>query len=146
MFVRLLLGLVAGFIVLNSVQSIEVIFDRIEMLNSSYVEGYYNISLLRVTKFNRTTFVLNAEFELFVDVTDKFMVEADFHYNRFNNNQYNKLPGNVKKDTICKHAEKYYKKMIMADVEHKSNFPQYAENEQVCPIKKVIRRSIDSEN
>lgn len=59
------------------ITSYEFIFDRVELLNSSYLEGYYNISLYRVNKYNRTTFVLNCELELFCDWDDTLFVEIN---------------------------------------------------------------------
>lgn len=142
MFIRLA-AQVAILLIFNYqyVNTFELIFDRIELLNSSYVEGYYNISLLRISKFNRTTYVLNSEFETMIDIMDNIEIEVGFYYNRFNNNQYNKSPARIAKDSVCVHAEKYYKKIVMDDVKDNSNLPQYGTDEPVCPIKKV--KSID---
>lgn len=57
---------------LRNRHSFELQLDRIEINDSSYyVEGLYDVSLLRINKFNQTTFVLNAEFEIFVDIDEK---------------------------------------------------------------------------
>lgn len=44
-----------------------IYFDQLNLLNSPYSEGFYNVSTLRAAKYNRTTFVVNAGFETFVD-------------------------------------------------------------------------------
>lgn len=115
----------------------EIQFDRIEFLNKSYVEGSYNLSELRITKFNRTTYVLNGKAEIFIDINRDIKAEVVFHYNRLNNNQYTKSPLSLSKDYLCNMGEKYYRKFIMAQVKDCSNFPQPGPNEPICPIIKV---------
>lgn len=112
----------------------EIQVDRIEVLNSTYQKNLYNISELRVTKFNRTTYTINANFILFFDIDEKVTGDISLHYNRFNNNQYNKMPFELKKDTLCNHLSKFYKSFIMDLVNNCTNLLQYAPNEHICPI------------
>lgn len=63
----ILLGFTVS-LVNSKIYTIQV--DEVNMLNSSYVEGYYNFSKFAVTKFNRSTFVMNIEFELLTDLYD----------------------------------------------------------------------------
>lgn len=74
----------------------ELNFERIELLNSSYVEGLYNVSLLRISKYNRTTYALSFDGELLFDVTEDVKVKADFYHSRMNNNQYSKYKNKYK--------------------------------------------------
>lgn len=122
----------------ESVFSTEIQFDRIEMLNATYAEGYYNLSEFRITKFNRTAYVWNAKADFFVDIDMDIKVEVSFFYNRLNNNQYTKSPMGLPKDTLCNFAEKYYRKSLMKQFKDYSNFPQRQPNEPICPIEKVI--------
>lgn len=110
----------------------ELLYDRVEMLNSSYVEGRYNFSEYRISKFNRTTYVANANAEFYRDIEDQEM-EVVFHYNRLNNNQYTKSLINIKRNTICNIMDKYYKFLI--DESSDTNFP--ASGTKLCPLKKV---------
>lgn len=121
----------------ENVSATEIQLDRVELLNQTYMEGFYNLSEFRVTKFNRTSYVWNAEVEMFSDIDDKLKLEVTFHHNRLNNNQYNKSPMQISKDTLCNIAEKYYRKFIMNDIKDISNFPQLKAGEPVCPIVKV---------
>lgn len=115
----------------------EVNLERVELINSSYVEGYYNVSSMRVSKFNRTTFVFSFEAELFVDITDEVTVQVDFYHSPLGNTQYTKSAARIPKDTICKHAEKYYKEWYMQQFKDISNLPQVEPTENVCPVKAV---------
>lgn len=53
-------------------------FDQAVMVNSSYNPEYYDMSMLRVSKYNRTTYVLNMQCEYFVDLADEYFLEIQF--------------------------------------------------------------------
>lgn len=114
----------------------EIQFDRAE-LDPMYIENFYNASIFRVSKFNRTTYGFNAEGDLYADVDENVEIEVSFYYNRFNNNQYSKTPIHVPRSNICAVAEKYYREFAMEELKNKSNFPQYEPPEKFCPLKKV---------
>lgn len=116
----------------------EVYFDRIELLNSSYVENVYKVYEFRVAKFNRTTYVLNADCELFYDTDQNHTAEFAFYYNRLNNNQYTKSLIRVPKDSLCNIADKYYATFAMDSVKNRSNLPQLQPGEKYCPFKMVM--------
>lgn len=120
------------------IKSFDVIFERVELLNSSYVEGFYNFSNVRIQKYNRTTFVLNLNFELFIDFDEDVFCEVTFSYNRFNNRQFALTPVHIKKQPFCNMTEGYYKRFVMLQVKDLSNFPQFELEEAPCPFKKVI--------
>lgn len=116
----------------------EIQFDRIEILNNTFVEGFYNVSEFRITKFNRTTYVLNTKAELFLDLTTDIKVQVNYYFNRLNNNQYYKTPMALPKDAACNFAEKFYRKFVMTQVKDISNLPQLKPGDPVCPLPKVI--------
>lgn len=120
----------------NSALSDEIQVERIELLNGSYVEGFYNISLFEAIKYNRTTYVLNLELELFVDEgqdQDQDKLEASFFYNRMNNNQYSRTPMRIPKSPICGVFRGASEIMTKDSIEKYTNFPVL----NGCPIKKV---------
>lgn len=76
-----LLKILAVLLNLNfkTVYSADISFDRIEILNETYLEGMYNVSLFRITKLNHTVYVFNAEMESFVDMDQFHSVEINFY-------------------------------------------------------------------
>lgn len=116
----------------------EIQVDRVELLNSTFSDGIYNISELRVTKFNRTSYVLNLDAEIFFDVDQSVDAELTLHHNRMNNNEYNKMPFGLAKKSLCTYLEKYYKSILMEPMKNISNSPQLGPKDNVCPIPKVI--------
>lgn len=129
--------IVFSFFGLNSGMGTEMIYDRIEMLNSTYQEGIYNFSQFRVTKYNRTAYTINAYFELFIDLDQDFAVKIDSYYNRLNNNQYTKSLLHAPKTSICFFFDRFYGVAFSHLAENQTNFPPYKAGEKICPIKKV---------
>lgn len=119
-----------------SITKIEI--DRVEILNSSYMEGIYNISELYVSKFNRTAYVLNVKMMLYIDIDENCEVELSLHHNRLNNNQYNKMPFGISRRSCCQLLEEHYRTVFMPLLKDVSNLPQLKEGDHVCPIKKVL--------
>lgn len=117
--------------------AIEVYFDRIELMNSSYIEGLYNVSEYRIAKFNRTTYVFNANMEIFYDTDRNHTVGVEFFYNRFNNNQYSKTPFRVTRAPICDFVEKYYNLLSSDEIANITNFIKHISGKNFCPLKKV---------
>lgn len=133
---KILFGTVVVVLVFCEISSLDVQFERLELMNASYVEGKYNISLLRVSRINRTTYSMNVEFETFQDIGTEFSFEVLFYFNRFNNNQYNRHPLAIPKMGFCDATEKYYK-ILKGFFQDYSNFPQFPEGEPACPFPKV---------
>lgn len=115
----------------------EFVFDRIELLNSTYFEGLYNVSEFRITKYNRTLYVLNAKVEFLNDVAKDHTMEVSFYYNRLNNNQYIKSMVNVPKDELCNIVDKHYKILFGSNAQEYTNLPQKKEGGKFGPILKV---------
>lgn len=120
----------------NTISTTKLQLDNVVLLNSTYMEGYYNLTQLHISKFNRTSYVLNFETTLYIDLDNKFDVEVLFHHNRLNNNQYNKTPFRVSKRSLCKTIDDYYT-LIESTLEEVSNFPLRKPAANYCPLKKV---------
>lgn len=122
--------------IFSKIAANELYFDTVEVV-PLYFKDLYNISEVRISKFNHTTPVLNFRGEIFVDIDENFEVEVTYHYNRLNNNQYNKMPMIIKKSKVCAILDKYYTKFLMMDLKNCSNLPQFEPSEKFCPRKKV---------
>lgn len=125
------------FINYGAVTPMELLFDQVQSWNESYSEGYYNLTELRISKFNRTTYVYNTVVEYFVDIDDKFEMEMNFYYNRLNNNQYRRTLIRVPRENLCKLVDKYYKLFYTAV--HEKNITNFitSQEKSPCPAKKV---------
>lgn len=140
--------IIFGFLIYNGaiVSTVDILPERVELVNSTYVEGCYNFSRCRIHRFNRTMYVFEAEFEVMVDLNEEFFFELHFHYNRLGNNQYSKMPYGFPKMPFCAFLEKYYKAYVMNDIKTISNLPQLKRTEPVCPFKKVYFHIINIQN
>lgn len=131
------LAMLLFFSLKSILAEVEVYFDRIELLNATYVPGLYNVSVFRVGKFNRTTYVFNADVETFIPVDDDFDVEVIFYYNRFNNNQYSRTPIRVPRTNLCKTVESFYTMMTTAEIRTSTNIPPVKRGVKWCPVEAV---------
>lgn len=123
-------------------------FEAVNLLNSTYLKGYYNISRLIVTKFNRSTSVLNADFELLADIDayNYFLMRVESYFKKRAGLNYNKhfysvsIPG-----TPCSGFETFWKFAMKGF--NGTNFPPYEmENDgENCVILKVNCRSAKPE-
>lgn len=127
------------FIILKNVWTNEIQFDRAEVI-PLFVEGLIKINEFRVTKFNRTSYVLNIDVDILNDIDEYVKGEASFYYNRLNNNQYNKSPLNVPRSGICKIADKYYPVFVMEQVKNSSNLPQYEAPDTFCQHFRKVKK------
>lgn len=116
--------------------------DQAILVNSSYVPGYLNTTTFRVAKLNRTTFVVNEEYESFFDWDETVFIEIEAYVSRLNNNQYTKSPLRIPKMNLCQFLSGPYQKYIMEDLKGVSNLPQTAA-ECSCPLKKVSHSIIE---
>lgn len=127
------------FIITGVCLATELYYDRIELLNATYVEDIYNVSQFRINKFNRTTYVLNLDVELFNDAGEDYTVSIDFYYNRLNNNQYSKSPIRVAKTSVCRAVDRYYPLLVVGSSKNYTNFQDIKTGATCCPLKKVIK-------
>lgn len=117
----------------------DMIYDHVEMINGTSLEGVYNFTLFRISKYNHTSYVFNGEVEIYYDIEEDgdLYVELAFYYNRLNNNQYTKSPMRVRKDKVCTLLKTYYGFFIAASRDDQNNLPRLGIGEKVCPLKKV---------
>lgn len=117
---------------------LEFQFDQIVLVNSKNREGIYNLSSIRIAKFNRTTYVLNQMVEWFVDIDENVEMDLSFYFNRLNNNQYTKSLLRVPKDQLCSIFDKYYD-IVLADAvkNNQTNFPVKKPGQKYGPFPKV---------
>lgn len=121
----------------ENVLTTEIILDRIELVNTTYLEGFYNMSELRISRINRTTYVLNAQIITYFVLDQNWEIEVSFFRNRFNNNQYYKMPFRFPRTSACQVLDQYYVKYLQPGLKGITNLPQFKEGEHFCPIKKV---------
>lgn len=134
---KLVVLLFIWIVLCNNCIAIEVQFERVEMRNATFLESFFNITTLRISKLNRTAYALNLDFELFRDYGEETSAEIELYYNRLNNNQYNKTPFRIPKQSICDLGKTYYKELVMKQLEDTSNLPVLGANDEFCPLKKV---------
>lgn len=53
--------------------------DEANLLNSTYLEGSYNVSQFSVRKFYRSLFILNVDLELLTDWTEDFFFDITYY-------------------------------------------------------------------
>lgn len=128
----------------ENVLTTEIQIDRIEFVNTTFMEGIYNVSELRISRINRTTYALSAELTFYVDFDKNWVYEISFFRNRFNNNQYYKMPFGLSKRTVCETFEPIYQKHVQAVIKDISNLPQLKEGEHICPLKRYAFHSFSS--
>lgn len=121
----------------ENVSTTKIQIDRVEILNSTYKEGFYNYSEVQITRINRTAYVYNVQLTLYKDIDEDWEFEVTFHRNRLNNNQYNKMPFAIPRMLLCQFLERHYKTIVQPVLKDISNYPEFKEGEHVCPIKKV---------
>lgn len=131
--------LVIFFVIFNPLAASEIYFDLVEVV-PLYLPGIYNISQIRIAKYNRTTSVLNFDGDLLVKLSDDIEVDVSFYYNRLNNNQYNQMLMAIPKTKICSCLDKYYH-FFMKDLKNTSNLPQLGSSKNICPIFPQVRNN-----
>lgn len=132
--------LTVWFLVYNNVLvcKTEIIPEQAELVTPSFVKDHYNVSSYRITRFNRTTYVIETLFEIMVDVTNEYNFESSLHYSRVKNSQYTKIPLHIPKIPMCEYLEKYLKDNLMKDKLSRPNNPEYKIAESLCPLEKVF--------
>lgn len=62
---------------------------------------------------------------------------VDIFYSK-DGTEYNKFPVGIERKPFCVVWEKLYRKNFMSSMKEVSNLPQYADDEESCPVKKVF--------
>lgn len=117
--------------------SYETTYDQVVLESAPYVPGYYNMSQFRVSKYNRSVYVLNVKIEYFIDLDETVFVEIEVFRSQLNNNQYEKSPFRVPKMDYCSYLKGPYQRIMMDGLKNCSNFPQADDIEKNCLLKKV---------
>lgn len=117
----------------------ELHFDRAVLSNSTYLPGYYNVSLLHVSRMNRTTFGINAQFELFIDLDERCDLTLETYYKRLPGHEFTKSPLHSPTMPFPDHYRKHFMatKGLIDTLQCCSNIPPYESIEQIYIWKKV---------
>lgn len=121
----------------HAIFAFEMVYDQVSFQNTTDSGKYFNFTMFRIAKFNRTLYVFNGDVDLLLDIDGNFYAELSFHYNRLNNNQYNKSPMRVPRENLCSLLRKYYGFFTAATTEEQTNLPRLKPGENICPIKSV---------
>lgn len=114
----------------------EVHLDRIEMVNSTYYEGVFNLTQLKIDRINHNSYALQTDVEILVDLDEDWEMEAYFYYNRFGNNNYFKTPNQIFRSRVCNVLERYREFIAFRNV---TNLPEPKFGQRICPIKVVTK-------
>lgn len=103
----------------------ELSLDQIKLLNSSYMEGYFNFTELRVTKFKRFTYGINMRCELFRDIDENISMDIQIWWKRSIEQEYSLSLYHFKKLNFPDFFAKYFDiaKVFMEAAKHHSNLP-----------------------
>lgn len=62
----------------QSVDGSEIYLQQVDVKTAKRVAGVYNIPMMRIIKFNRTAYVLNAKIEMETDIDNTYSVKIFF--------------------------------------------------------------------
>lgn len=111
--------------------AMEVQLDRFEQLSGHHL---INASGVRVRKYNRTTWALDGEADVYIDLTDAYSFYVGSAYSRLGNNQYNEYPLKLAKNKTCAVFNGPFKEYQQYFVES-TNLPRVADD-WLCPFPK----------
>lgn len=122
-------GVLFGFTVtIIKSKSYTVQIDEVKLLNSSYLSGFYNFSKLSVSKFNRSTFVLNVDMEFLTDFDEEYFIGLTYYFKKRPGSNWNKKFFTWPKRPICD-ALKIFNRFAMQGYNN-TNIPQFEEGQQ----------------
>ncbi|XP_065074198.1 uncharacterized protein LOC135698233 [Ochlerotatus camptorhynchus] len=93
-----------------------------------------NATGIRVRKFNRTSWILAGEADLFIDLGNEYSFTATVAYSRLGNNQFNQYPLKIPKNKMCDVVNGPYKEYQNYFVNW-TNLPR-VEDKRICPFPK----------
>ncbi|XP_065074195.1 uncharacterized protein LOC135698230 [Ochlerotatus camptorhynchus] len=94
----------------------------------------FNATGIRVRKFNRTSWVMDGEGDLFVDIGNEYSFTVTAAFSRLGNNQFNQYPMKIAKQKVCNVLNKEYKEYQKYFVNW-TNLPSVGD-EWLCPFPK----------
>lgn len=121
--------------IINSKRYYTIQIDEANLLNSTYLEGFYNFSRLTVTKFNRSLFVLNVDIEILEDWTEDYFFDITFYSKKRAGLSWSKGPYQWPKTRACD-GLRLFKRFIPNDYNN-TNIPLPEENSTQCLLPKV---------
>lgn len=131
----IIISVLVGFtvnIINSKVYTIQL--DEAKFLNSSYLEGYYNLSRLTVSKFNRSTFVMNVDLELLVDLNDDYFFDTAYYSKKIACHSWSKNLYYWKNQSQCLVLETF--RYFAVKGYNNTNVPLFKKDEQ-CLLRKV---------
>lgn len=134
-FFKVILLNIACVLLCSSIRLYTATFDQVFVISSS--QDHANISEFRVKKYNRTTYVIDWEFESYIELDETIFVQGEIFVSRMNNNQYTKTPFRIPKMNFCEFLKGPYANHLMQNLKNVSNLPQFERNEPRCPLKRV---------
>lgn len=108
----------------------EMQLDHVEIVNSTQI---FNISSVRITRSNHTTYVLNAEMDSMAKVSQNHEIEANFYFIRSNNQHYTKSVMKITRRPYCAMMQKF----IPLTPKNTTNI--FNQEEMACPLNKVSK-------
>lgn len=123
-------------IFLQSISINEVRVDRIELLNSSYLAGVYNVTHLKIEKINNTN-AFQADVDFLVDIDQNWLVQTNYYYSQLNDSYYDKTSYRALRTPVCAVFERYKSFMRFDATKNNTNFPNPQRGKKICPIKAV---------
>lgn len=107
--------------------------DQMRLLNSTNLEGYYNLKKLTMDEYNASSTIVNLDGEIFIDLDETVFLQVNLYHFKENSSQ---LLIHLPNMTICSYNRIYYKHFLMKSLKNVSNFPQFEADESTC-VKKV---------
>ncbi|XP_055543291.1 uncharacterized protein LOC129728848 [Wyeomyia smithii] len=106
--------------------SIDVMFEKIEQVNGTHI---YDLSKIRVRKFNRTIWVLDGTMDLLVDGDDRYEISVIAAYSSLGNNQFNQYPMKIAPHRLCQFFSTTWREYY-SYFKDCTNFPEIG----ACPV------------
>lgn len=103
--------------------------DHLEIIDSP--DNAFDFKVLRVTKFNRTVWVIISNFTIAAD--DMSKVDVAILSNLMQGNEYKRQPYAIPQQPFCKFWGTTYKEQLYVALKTKSNLPEPED----CPPKVV---------
>lgn len=115
---------------LKTPRNYEIQMDGLKIINSPGGNSF-NFTTMRITKYNRTSYVAKIDFEQTAETTDNIEVAILIHM--MQGNEYKRQPFKVNRKPFCEFYKTEFKTMVYEGLKPFCNFAGPEE----CPLKKV---------
>ncbi|KAL1384624.1 hypothetical protein pipiens_013005 [Culex pipiens pipiens] len=120
-------------ILTSSDAGMTVQLERIEQIGGEHM---VNSTMVRVRKFNRTTFTMNGTGILLLDLDETYEANVKVAYSRLGNNQWNEYPMKIGQKNACQAMVEEYQQYQNVFINN-TNLPRIPEGtKKFCPIPK----------